>query len=115
MSFEETRTIRDASSASGEALRCATCDHAITEHAYRTEVSGSHAHTFVNPSGFAYAIGCFAAAPGCATAGSAETAFSWFPGWSWTIAICARCHTQLGWRYQLGTQEFHGLILAALR
>lgn len=115
MSFEETRSVRESSTDAREPLRCAACAHAITEHAYRTEIGGAHAHTFVNPSGFVYAIGCFAAAPGCADEGAPETAFSWFPGWRWQIAICARCGTQLGWRYQLAARSFHGLILSALR
>src|SRR5207245_8018672 len=32
-------------------LRCAACDHRITDDAYRIEMSGSHEHTFVNPAG----------------------------------------------------------------
>ncbi len=115
MSFEETRTIRAADTGGAESLRCAACDHAITERGYRTEMMGAHEHTFVNPGGFAYAIGCYAAAPGCAYAGSPETAFSWFPGWSWQIAVCARCRAHLGWIYRLSGQQFHGLITAALR
>lgn len=114
MSFEETRTIRDAGTGTTRTLRCAACAHAITEHAYRIEQQGAHAHTFVNPGGFAYAIGCFAAAPGCAYEGATETAFSWFPGWSWQVTVCARCRVQLGWLYRLAGQQFHGLILVAL-
>ena len=116
MSFEETRTERTAdTTGGGEALRCAACDHPITERAYRSEMAGAHEHTFVNPGGFDYRIGCFAAAPGCAYQGATESAFSWFPGWSWQIAVCARCRTHLGWIYRLAHQQFHGLILAALR
>ena len=115
MSFEETRTIREADTGGSNPLRCAACDHPITERGYRTEMSGAHEHTFVNPAGFAYVIGCFVAAPGCAYTGQPETAFSWFPGWSWQIAICGHCRIHLGWIYRLSGQQFHGLILAALR
>jgi hypothetical protein len=101
---------RDAS-----ALRCAACGHRITDASQRIEMNGAHAHTFVNPGGFVHHIGCFAAAPGCAYDGAIETAFSWFPGWSWQIAICARCRAHLGWIYRLAGQQFHGLIIAALR
>jgi hypothetical protein len=115
MSFEETRTVRSAGVGGDDALRCAACDHAITEGAYRSEMSGAHEHTFVNPAGIVHHIGCFVAAPGCAYTGSPEAAFSWFPGWSWQIAVCARCRAHLGWIFRLSGQQFHGLILAALR
>jgi hypothetical protein len=98
-----------------DALRCAVCEHPITDAAYRTDRSGAHEHTFVNPHGIAHHIGCFVAAPGCVHVGTIEAAFSWFPGWSWQIAICARCHTHLGWIFRCGAEQFHALILAALR
>lgn len=78
-------------------------------------MNGSHEHTFVNPGGFVHHIGCFAAAPGCAYLGSTESAFSWFPGWTWQIAACARCRAHVGWIYRNAGAQFHGLILAALR
>jgi uncharacterized C2H2 Zn-finger protein len=115
MSFEETRAVREADVAGEHGLRCAACDHVITERAYRMELSGAHAHAFVNPGGYRYEIGCFAEAPGCATEGAPESTFSWFPGWSWQIAVCGRCRTQLGWRYELGGSHFHGLISNKLR
>jgi hypothetical protein len=98
-----------------DALRCRSCELPITEEAYRVERGGSHEHTFVNPHGIAHHIGCFVAAPGCSYRGHTETAFSWFPGWSWQIAICSRCHTHLGWIFRCAGEQFHGLILAALR
>ncbi|XP_072422096.1 protein cereblon isoform X1 [Chiloscyllium punctatum] len=30
----------------------------------------------------------------------AEEQFSWFPGHSWTVATCPRCHNHLGWSFQ---------------
>lgn len=78
-------------------------------------VGGAHEHTFVNPAGFAYVIGCFRSAPGCADRGPPESAFSWFPGWTWQVVACARCHAHLGWHYRNAGDEFHGLITAALR
>jgi len=98
-----------------EALRCAACTHRISEAAYRIEMADAHEHTFVNPGGIVHHLGCFAAAPGCVHVGPTETAFSWFPGWSWQVAICARCRAHLGWIFRCAGQQFHGLILAALR
>lgn len=98
-----------------DALRCAVCDHRITDRAYRCEQAGAHAHTFVNPAGIQFEIGCFVAAPGCGYAGAPSEEFSWFPGWSWQIALCTRCRSHVGWLFRCGGDQFHGLIFAALR
>lgn len=78
-------------------------------------MSGAHEHTFVNPNGIVHTIGCFVAAPGCVHVGSTDEAFTWFPGWKWQVAICAKCHTHLGWIFRLSPDQFHGLILANLK
>jgi hypothetical protein len=94
---------------------CAACGHRITDEQWRIAMGGAHEHTFVNPYGIDHHIGCFARAPGCAYEGSPETAFSWFPGFSWQIAVCGQCHAHLGWIFRNAGEEFHGLITAALR
>lgn len=98
-----------------DALRCIVCDHRITDRGYRTEMGGAHEHTFVNPGGIVHHVGCFVAAPGCAYVGNTEEAFSWFPGWTWQVAICGQCRSHVGWVYRCAGEQFHGLILAALR
>jgi len=116
VAFEREPERRDApTTIDAPALRCAVCDHRITDDAYRTERGGAHEHTFVNPGGFVHTIGCFVAAPGCVYRGPTETAFSWFPGWSWQVAECAHCRAHVGWVFRCGGEQFHGLILAALR
>ncbi|MDQ3368069.1 MAG: cereblon family protein, partial [Myxococcota bacterium] len=109
-------TSPDAGAPTGDddALRCTVCDHRITERAYGSERAGAHEHTFVNPGGIVHTIGCFVAAPGCGHVGPAETAFSWFPGWSWQVAVCAQCRTHVGWAFRCPPEQFHGLIRAAL-
>jgi hypothetical protein len=96
-------------------LVCAACGQRITDDAHRIEQGGAHEHTFVNPGGFVYRIGCFGVATGCSYRGSPETAFSWFPGWSWQIAACASCRAHLGWIFRAEGESFHGLIAEALR
>lgn len=109
------KTERERAAPGARSLVCAACGHRITDDDYRMEVSGAHEHTFVNPAGFVYRIGCFSVAPGCAHLGVPETAFSWFPGWSWQVAACARCRAHLGWIYRNAGEQFHGLIVTALR
>jgi hypothetical protein len=112
---EKPETSRDAGVVEDESLRCAACEHRITERAYRIEMDGAHEHVFVNPGGFQFRIGCFASAPGCTHHGETESAFSWFPGWTWQVAACASCRAHVGWIYRLAGQQFHGLILDKLR
>ncbi len=111
----DRRTAPSKAATDDHELVCAACAHPITRDDYRIEMAGAHEHTYVNPHGIVHHLGCFALAPGCAHAGTPETAFSWFPGWSWQIAQCARCRTHLGWLYRNAGEQFHGLIVAALR
>ena len=116
MGFEhEPRRRDDAASTDAPTLRCAACGHRITDAGYRTAVGGAHEHTFVNPAGIVHHLGCFVAAPGCVYRGPTESAFTWFPGHTWQIAICAQCRCHVGWIFRCAGAQFHGLILAALR
>jgi hypothetical protein len=108
-------TVKDPVSPGDRPLVCAACGLRITDEDQRIAMAGAHEHTFVNPGGFVHHIGCFATAPGCVHQGATETAFSWFPGWSWQVAACAQCRTHLGWMYRNGDEQFHGLITQALR
>jgi len=96
------------------AMLCSICRHRITEPSLRIEISGAHEHTFVNPGGFVHHLGCWAAAAGCSYTGVPETAFSWFPGWSWQIADCGSCRVHIGWLFRCAGDQFHGLIVARL-
>lgn len=96
---------------------CGQCLLPVTSSRERCSVGGAHRHVFANPHGFVYEIGCFANAPGCAPVGPATPDFSWFPGTTWRIVVCARCGLHLGWQYagQAGHGPFFGLILPRLR
>lgn len=115
MAKEQRETTRETTTSDDDAVRCAVCGQRITDRSYRSEVSGAHEHTFVNPGGFAFRIGCFVAAPGCVHVGATSEAFSWFPGWSWQIAICGSCRAHVGWIFRCAGEQFHGLIVSALR
>jgi hypothetical protein len=96
-------------------LLCIFCNNRITRSEQRVEINGSHQHLFINPAGEHFRIGCFTGAAGCRPDGYATSAYTWFAGFSWRIAICSLCGMQLGWYYQAaGGQNFFGLILNRL-
>ena len=46
-------------------LLCRQCHQIITSTSEMIEVSGFHQHTFANPEGILFEIGCFRKAKGC--------------------------------------------------
>ncbi|GBG76201.1 hypothetical protein CBR_g21950 [Chara braunii] len=55
--------------------------------------------TFVNAHGCVHETMTLQRATGLELEGEPETENSWFPGYAWTIAHCARCRTHMGWRF----------------
>ncbi len=98
-----------------EAIYCRACGGVVTAKDQKVQVSGSHHHTFFNPAGLVFELGCFRRASGCLTVGSPSTEFAWFPGYSWQIALCRGCQTHLGWLFVMEQLSFFGLILKRLR
>jgi hypothetical protein len=103
-------------------LCCRQCGGRIALAAARVSFDGGHSHRFVNPHGLEFRIGLFADAPGCRHEGESTEFFSWFPGYTWRIAICSGCRSHLGWAFECigspGPGElagFHGLIVDRLR
>lgn len=98
-----------------EKILCRACQQLITSPSERIEIAGSHEHTFANPAGIMYQIGCFKRAVGCGFVGPATPEWSWFKGFSWQVVVCSTCLTHLGWYYtSAGQQDFYGLILSRL-
>ena len=98
------------------ALLCRQCLAFIARPEDRIAVDGAHHHTFANPHGIVFEIGCFQQAPGCAAAGAPTDEFTWFAGHRWQVAVCGACLTHLGWRFTgINTGGgFFGLILDQL-
>ncbi len=96
---------------SGEVIICRQCSHPLTEKRNAISVDDSHSHTFFNPAGYVYEIGCFNSAPGCWIHGPASVEFAWFAGFSWRLALCDNCTTHLGWSFASDVSTFYGLIL----
>lgn len=106
------RASRDTARAADRERRilCTRCGNTITHRDQRIAVNGAHAHTCTNPHGLTFHIGCFREAPGCAAFGEATAKFTWFPGYAWRIADCAKCGTHLGWLFVSSADGFYGLI-----
>jgi len=103
---------KEKESDTGKFILCRRCHQVITSPDERIEMQGAHQHTFANPHGIVYHIGCFKSAAGCGYAGSASDEFSWFKGYSWRVAVCGSCLLHLGWLFiSPGSESFNGLIL----
>ena len=90
---------------------CVQCLQPITRPSDRIAVNGSHVHSFANPSGMIYEIGCFQTATGCGYTGPTTDEFTWFKGYSWKVSYCGKCLLHLGWLFISGDDSFNGLIL----
>ena len=96
-----------------ENLYCFICGQIITQIHNSIPVEGAHKHTFTNPGGYLFEIGCFREAQGCEQAGEFTDFYSWFDGYAWRYAVCRSCRVHLGWVYQ-GPDTFFGLVLNRL-
>ncbi len=96
-------------------ILCRQCREGVTDPGQRIAVQGGHLHTFANPHGIIFDIGCFQSVRNCAAVGPASIEFTWFPGFRWRILICGRCLTHLGWMFTTdGPEKFFGLIIDRL-
>ncbi|PKN34845.1 MAG: hypothetical protein CVU61_05630 [Deltaproteobacteria bacterium HGW-Deltaproteobacteria-19] len=92
-------------------LRCKACGNEITEADFGIHRHGRFEHTFDNPAGYTFRLGCFSKAWNCILHGVPTHAFTWFPGFRWRFCSCGRCGLHLGWHYDSGAESFFGLIL----
>jgi len=106
---------RGKETAEDDALLCSSCANRVTGSDQAVSVGDSHFHTFFNPAGIVFELGCFRTAPGCLRAGDLTAEFTWFQGCLWCFSLCRRCGAHLGWYYQQKEAGFFGLILARLR
>jgi len=96
-------------------ILCRNCNNKITSPHYVITVNGHHRHTFINPAGITYQIGCFSKADGCLTIGEPTIEYTWFEGFKWNYSLCGKCYIHLGWFYQGNSEKFYGLILEMLK
>lgn len=102
---------------------CRNCSGLVTRPEHRIEINGGFIHTFANPHGQVFEIGCFSSAQGCVKASESTDEFSWFKGYVWAIGLCRNCHIQIGWVFlptgakgspMENQSVFYGLILDKL-
>lgn len=114
ISESETKDQSDEGTQKVGGLVCAWCGDIITSRESAIEVNSSHDHTFANPGGHVFHIGCFRIAPGCVVDPVKSSDFTWFQGYAWSAAVCSRCRSHLGWHFRSEADDFFGLILARL-
>ena len=91
---------------------CRECLYPITREEEQREMAGASQHTFANPAGIVFTIGCFGSAEGCVPVGSSSDEFTWFRGYAWRVGVCRSCLTHLGWHFAAPSGAgFWGLIL----
>ncbi len=98
-----------------ELLICRECRQVITHRKEEISFNGAFRHTFANPHGIIFEIGCFQAVTGCSTVGVLSDDFTWFKGYFWRVLICTGCQAHLGWSFSnRAGVSFYGLILDRL-
>ena len=99
-----------------KSIRCKCCSQPITTFEQRIQIAGSHIHHKTNPAEINFCFGCFVDANGCTREYSYTKEHSWFPSYSWCLAICSSCGTHLGWHWQTSDEinSFFGLIIEKL-
>jgi len=61
--------------------------------------SGGPSGVYVNPHGFLHEVLTVRRARNLLVAGPPTTEFTWYPGYAWEIAFCARCRSHVGWSF----------------
>jgi hypothetical protein len=103
----------------GEVYQCKVCGNPLTGRDLVIDIGGNTSHCFTNPSGLEFGFHTFALCPGATVLGDPTDAFSWFPGYRWRIAVCARCGSHVGWHYEAMNphhqpSEFWGIIVSSI-
>ena len=94
---------------------CRQCQQRLTRPSERIQINGAHSHTFANPTGVVFEIGCYNMVSGLQYIGPPSYEFPWFAGYTWQIVICGACQMHLGWYFKgSGSGQFFGLILERL-
>ncbi|XP_062854933.1 uncharacterized protein si:ch211-51h9.7 [Trichomycterus rosablanca] len=113
--WQKTALIAACSGSDELLLLCRFCGHevALEKHVHfmPSPLALSHRNNTIigerrvavqlleNPQGFRFEVLSFKQAD-VLKHWPADDHFTWFPGFSWTVATCPRCKTHLGWAFQ---------------
>jgi cereblon len=101
-----------------EAFLCFLCKTKITEKKFLISISdGTPFHSFTNPYGIAFNVMTVSYCEMVVEASERVLEHTWFPGYDWSILICANCREHLGWKYHSSDQQpsnFYALIRGKL-
>lgn len=76
-----------------------SCQIAFTSSIIQVPSAEGISGAYVNPHGVVHQTMTVSNAQNIVLYGEAETRDSWFPGYAWTIMVCASCHEFLGWKF----------------
>jgi len=83
-------------------LKCSSCDAKVSTLLDLLVMSDDGASgAYCNPTGAVYDVLTVKSVSRNAVRlrGEPSSEFSWFPGFQWTVACCARCRQHLGWQF----------------
>ncbi|CAG4960505.1 unnamed protein product [Colias eurytheme] len=96
-------------------LCCTSCSTEIAkrEHIFAMSSEGVHSN-YTNLGGYMHDIVTVVSTSHTELSGPPSAEYSWFPGYTWTVALCAVCTTHVGWRFDalkrnLRPQQFYGV------
>lgn len=100
---------------------CGNCDSFIERQSQMFPMSTEGPQgTYCNSGGFIYETVTLFTAQGLKLSSVPSTAYTWFPGYAWTIANCKSCSLHMGWKFtavvdNLQPRSFWGLTRKNLK
>lgn len=81
-------------------LCCSSCMTQIArrEHLFAMSSEGVHSN-YTNLGGYMHDLLTVREVSNVRAAGPSSEEYSWFPGYSWTVAHCRLCAAHVGWRF----------------
>ena len=99
---------------------CAACAARLAREDWVLESSSAAPLVFANPHGRFFELLLVSHVIGGVFDRQATTEFTWFTGYAWRVAGCARCRAHIGWHFEAtrsdaSLREFVALSRAALK
>ncbi|KAI5701685.1 hypothetical protein M8J75_012181 [Diaphorina citri] len=103
-----------------QSIRCIGCfqEIGLIKDIFFMSASGPQG-VYINPNGFTHETITLYKVDNIILDPVVSTQYSWFPGYAWSIASCARCHCHVGWRFKavkraLVPKCFYGITKRAI-